>query len=296
MLKYCDHHSFDLSADRPRVSLRRSRLSITLLAIVTAILCGGSATVSAQQTEADPRTEFDPAILEPIQDKTLGIRPEESAAYYQLLYTIAHEDAQVAIDRARQFWEERKAAHPEFANAEHPHFADLFKNPAEYRGEVITQTGYVRRIVSYAAGDNDFGIEKLYEAWVYPETGQSNPIVVVFTVPPSGAMQEGEDLNYHVGLTGYFFKLYGYQAQDTTRLAPLILAGAIEPLPTRIDPDFIQKRILFFLATFVVVLCIMGYILYTGLKKKDRTVAKATLPKELPEFEDTSEKPDDSAK
>lgn len=293
MLKHCGHHSFDPNIDRFCAPLCRRNSAFKRLFLFAAICLVWSTTVNAQQTEPDPRTLYDSSILDPVRDKTVGIRPEESEAYYQLLYTAAHEDAQGAIERARRFWEDRKAVHAEFSDIEHPHLADLFKNPEAYRGQVITQTGYVRRIVSYDAGENDFGIEKLYEAWIYPESGQSNPIVVVFTVPPSGAMRVGEGLDYHVGLTGYFFKLYGYQAQDTTRLAPLILAGALEPLPTRIDPDFIQKRILFFLATFVVVLCLMGYILYTGLKKKDRTVANATLPKELPELDAPSEKPDD---
>ncbi|MEZ6044502.1 MAG: hypothetical protein R3C11_02750 [Planctomycetaceae bacterium] len=241
----------------------------------------------------DQRTLYDPSLLDSVKDKTLGIPPEESEAYYQLLYTIANEDAEAAIDRAREFWLQRQAAHPELKSFSHPHFADLFQHPEEYRGEVITQTGYVRRIVKYNAGPNKFDLKNLYEAWIYPETGQSNPIVVVFTVPPSRQLHLGDDLDIRVGLTGYFFKLYGYRAQDTTRLAPMILAGALEPLPERIEPDYLEKRIYFFLATAVVVASIMGYILYTGLIRKRPSVVQQSLPQELPPLNEPEEKPED---
>ncbi|QDU82159.1 hypothetical protein Pla110_39140 [Polystyrenella longa] len=252
-------------------------------------------TLFAQQLE-DASIKIDMAsLLDPVQDRTMGIPPQESAAYYQLLYTVAHEDATASIKRARDFWKNRQQDHPEFQQFTHPPFADLFKNPVEYRGQIITQTGYAQRIVKYAAGENEFGIKTLYEAWIYPESGQSNPIVVVFTVPPGTGMSLGDNLNYRIGVTGYFFKLYGYPAQDTTRLAPMILAGALEPLPTRIDPGLIEKRIYFFLGAFVFVMIVMGWILYTGLRKKPKSVVQSSLPDQLPALnENTEERPDSS--
>ncbi|MCA9042043.1 MAG: hypothetical protein KDA65_16945 [Planctomycetaceae bacterium] len=251
-------------------------------------------TLLAWQSEGAPEVAFEPNILDPVKDRTLGIPPEESGAYYQLLYTIAHEDAAAAIKRAREFWDERREKSPELREFEHPHFADLFKHPEDYRGQVITQTGFVRRIVSYQAGENEFGIQKLYEAWIYPDTGQSNPVVVVFTVPPRSGLEVGENLNYHVGLTGYFFKLYGYRAQDTTRLAPMVLAGALEPLPLRVNPSYIEQRITFFLATTVVVLLIMGYILYTGLRRKRTSPVQASLPEQFPGIEEDQQSSSDT--
>ena len=54
--------------------------------------------------------------------------------------------------------------------------------------------------------------------------------MVIFTskddqLPVNGDIQE------EVEFTGYYFKMYGYDAQDVTRKAPMILAGEVKWIP-----------------------------------------------------------------
>jgi hypothetical protein len=52
-------------------------------------------------------------------------------------------------------------------------------------------------------------------------------MVVVFQGKPDG-LEVGGDLTEEVRVTGYFFKLYRYDAQDSSWKAPFLLAGAVE--------------------------------------------------------------------
>ena len=47
----------------------------------------------------------------------------------------------------------------------------------------------------------------------------------------------GDNILERVAVTGYFFKLYGYEARDTTRLAPLILASRLEWFPGETETE-----------------------------------------------------------
>ena len=97
---------------------------------------------------------------------------------------------------------------------------------AEYRGRPVSLHGKFRRLVTYDAGKNDQGFDRLHEGWFFADDAQGNPAVVIFTEQPAG-LPGGGDIEEEVSVTGYFLKMYGYSAQDTTRRAPLILARTV---------------------------------------------------------------------
>jgi hypothetical protein len=55
-------------------------------------------------------------------------------------------------------------------------------------------------------------------------------VVVIFTSKDERLLVNG-DIQEEVQFTGYYFKMYGYDAEDTTRKAPMILAGEVEWTP-----------------------------------------------------------------
>ena len=179
---------------------------------------------------AEDELQIPSELLQTIHDRSKGILPVESEAYFFILdraRRVANTPA--AFQAAKQLEQDRRATVPSYAKLpddEFPVFADLFQHPDVYRGRLVTLRGYVRRLISYAAPENDLGIETLYEAWLYTPDSQGNPAVVVCTEIPEG-IPRGDQLVDHVSVTGYSFKHYLYSAQDTWRVAPMILAGRL---------------------------------------------------------------------
>lgn len=179
---------------------------------------------------------LDPSLWDPVVHRTRGIRPEEQEAYYRILDRLRGQDPERLASRARRFLESRHAAS---ADRDRPFrefriFADLFRHPEQYTGHPVRLRGYLRKLVAYPAGENAFGLETLYEGWLFTEHSQGNPVVVVTTdLPEPLRSQIGSDLINGVEVTGYFFKLYGYEAGDAVRLAPLVLAPRMQWDPPR---------------------------------------------------------------
>lgn len=85
------------------------------------------------------------------------------------------------------------------------------------------------------AGANDFGIEMLYEVWLFTADSQQHPVVLIMTSVPGELLKEVGRLKADgrpvvvngVSGSGYFFKMYGYPAADAYRFAPLVLGGQL---------------------------------------------------------------------
>lgn len=105
-------------------------------------------------------------------------------------------------------------------------FIQLYRQPREYRGELITTSGTLRRSEQIAAPKNDLGIESYYRTWLSPKDNPTNPIVVYTLTVPDG-FPEGMTIEEPVELDGYFFKRWPYAASDTVRSAPVVLAKSL---------------------------------------------------------------------
>ncbi len=177
------------------------------------------------------RPALDADSLANVKDRTLHIQDEEYEPYFRTLLHAKLVDFKAQQKLARDFWEKRQKS----LKRPRPLFVDLFKtmlkNPRIYRGQAVTMTGTLRKLtVSQADPLNSFCIQDLYEGWIFAEDSQSNPTVVVFTEKPDD-LPKGEKLSVPVQVTGYVFKLYGYEAQDgKRRLAPMLLAKTMQKL------------------------------------------------------------------
>ncbi|MBS0203838.1 MAG: hypothetical protein JSS49_13115 [Planctomycetes bacterium] len=184
-------------------------------------------------TSLDRGEMVNPELLDVVTDNSIGVRFEEKDAYFRILELARKTPLAEQEEYALNFREARRLSNPKYSRLKpekFPIFVDLFLSPDVYRGRPVTLHGVLRKLTKFDPGPNSRDVGEAYEGWVYPDDGQSNPAVVIFQSKPDG-LQVGGDLSEEVRVTGYFFKMYGYEAQDVARKAPMILAGAIEWRP-----------------------------------------------------------------
>ena len=178
------------------------------------------------------RPALDVSDFAKVKDRTLKIPDDEFESYYRTLLHAKLVDLAAQKQLAREFWRKRRKA----LKRPRPLFVDLFKtlseNPRIYRGQAVTMSGTLRKLtVSQADPLNSFGIQNVYEGWIFAEDSQSNPTVVVFTENPDNLPDKGNEVSIPVEVTGYVFKMYGYKAQDgKLRIAPMLLAKTVRKM------------------------------------------------------------------
>lgn len=215
--------------------------------ILAALLCLlVPAPTHADESSEDPFKPFPdqlaPSLFNEVEDKyEFGIRAEEKALYYYVLKHLRETSLEDQKQAAQFNLQQRRSELKAFKDNPQrklPLFPDIFKNSSRYKGRLVTLTGRVRKLIHYPAEKNEYGIKTLYEAWLFTDDSQQNPTVIICTeVPPElkDGLPNGTDVIDHVTVTGYLFKMYVYNAQDTTRVAPLILAGQLEWSPQVVD-------------------------------------------------------------
>lgn len=191
---------------------------------------------TARASDADAAASLDgglsvnPALLQSVRDNTIGLEPGDRQAYFLMLWLCRELGPEKIAQFADAFRLERQALSspsPQKTSAEFSTFADILRNPDACRGRPVQWQGRLRRLVKFEPGENEIGVRHVYEGWLYDERSQHNPTVVLFTRKPKG-LPLGGDLDEDVRCAGYFLKLYGYEAQDATRKAPLVVAGELE--------------------------------------------------------------------
>ncbi|QDV53009.1 hypothetical protein [Gimesia fumaroli] len=257
--------------------------------LILAALCCALAPAFTQADEAseDPFKPFPdqlaPSLFNEVEDKyEFGIRAEEKALYYYVLKHLRETSLQDQKQAAQFNLQQRRSELKTFK--EHPKlklplFPDIFKNSNRYKGRLVTLTGRVRKLIHYPAEKNEYGIKTLYEAWLFTDDSQQNPTVVVCTdVPPElkDGLPKGTDVIDHVTVTGYLFKMYVYNAQDATRVAPLILAGQLEWTPQVVDEkgSLLFSQIL--AGTLIILIAGVAFAMWKA-SQKDKQFREARL-------------------
>lgn len=212
---------------------------------------------------------IDPALLGAIQHRSLGLLEAEGPAYYQVLEQARQLDAATqetagkrnVLRHQTEFRKDPKNARIKFSL-----FADVFNNPDHYLGELISMSGYVRKVLKHPMDPDDPAGVQTYEAWMYPPDSQHNPVVIVFSELPAD-MPMGGNLVESIDVTGYFFKIYGYRAQDGIRAAPMLLAKTITWKP-QVKRDNANERIIYFAVTGGLVLLFI--LAFWGISRRNR--------------------------
>ena len=154
-----------------------------------------------------------------------------------------------------------------------PTYADIVINDhVAYNGQLMTLRGRVRRITKSPADEKiRYDLGTLYEIWFYTEDSQAHPTVAVCTSVPQGlldkARKEGERLDERISITGYFFKMYVYEAQDTERFVPMLLAQRFKWHPPPAEKK-LQSAV--YVLPFIAVLGVGMAYLFWRTRREDR--------------------------
>jgi hypothetical protein len=222
---------------------------------------GSESSESANSEEHE--LKLAPELVELIRDNAVGIRESERELYYYLLAKTRDVPAKTL----------ESASRPSIA------FAVLMNESKNRLGEIITVKGELRRLAAIPAGKNEFGIETIWEGWLFNADSGLNPFCIRMTSVPEG-IPMGQDLGSGVivKVTGYFLKRYGYPAQqDRLHVAPLILAKSVqwyEKRPSSVPDDFgIVPYVLGFAGILGVIISILLY----RFRSSDREFEKKHL-------------------
>jgi hypothetical protein len=105
-------------------------------------------------------------------------------------------------------------------------YAQLFRQSEAYRGKLVTVSGIVHRAHRLELAPNSYGIDAYYQVWLFPNDNPASPVVAYCLWLPED-FPLGMEIAESVSLTGLFFKRWAYQAQDTVRTAPSLLARTL---------------------------------------------------------------------
>jgi hypothetical protein len=167
------------------------------------------------ESGGEPLTRVNFELLKQVEDNTV-LRPQEARARFHLFHLLDQASADDINESAS-----RRVG-----------FVQLFRQPEEYRGRLVTVQGTIRRAHRLKAPQNQYGIEGYWRCWLQSAGGPSSPIVVHALEMPPG-FPSGMDLREPAAFTGFFYKRWAYEAKGGIMTAPLVLAkiGRWQPPP-----------------------------------------------------------------
>ncbi len=175
----------------------------------------------------------------PIQTREKGIRFEETDRYEDAIRQVMSVSVESLAAGATEFQMQRRGvwANSERAVQKFQVFSDLYFHPQAYQGKPLTLTGHLQRVVKLPPEEGS-DLPVLYEAWLFPEDGQQNAVVVICRqIPPGVGL--GDVTVDHVQVSGIFYRHYTYEGGDELRYAPMVLSPRIELYQ---NPDAVLTR------------------------------------------------------
>ncbi len=211
--------------------------------------------------------------------KPAGIGADEGPAFYAMLQKAAVTDKAAVRNSAAEFLKTRVAEGLDGKFRERdpslfPEFYDITTEPDVWQGRTVWLRGHVRKLVRVPAGENPYGIKEYWEAWLYTEHASENPYLVI-SLERDERMEPGaEVLLDNVSVAGWFFKLYGYQAQESGWVAPMIITKQLgyRPIaePRGLFDGGIDPRLLAIVLTLAALGCWYAFRVWARLRVEDR--------------------------
>ena len=170
-------------------------------------------------------------------------------------------------------------------------FPVLMNEPGFFRGRAVTLTGTargVRDLPGRGAAGAEVGTAAV---WFFPPDAGNNPVRAL--VNRADSLPRGERLTdgVPVTITGYFFKLEGYEAESGLRVAPLILADAAVPAASRSAVPPTPAALPWVILAVVAVACGGCWLLVRRWRAGDRAYERATLRRFAADSDDRIEAP-----
>ena len=205
--------------------------------------------------------------------KPAGIGADEGPAFYAMLQKAAQTDDLAVRKSAADFLKQRmvNGLDGKFRNrapALFPSFYDITSDPEVWQGRTVVLKGHVRKLVRVPAGENAYGIKDYWEAWLYSDEARNNPFLVI-SLERDERMEPGaEVLIDNVSAAGWFFKLYGYQAQEGGWAAPMVITRRLGYRPVA-EPGGIDPRLLAIVLTLAALGCWYAFRLWARLSREE---------------------------
>jgi hypothetical protein len=202
---------------------------------------GANQAAGGPPAATSPPVALPTGLLQSVHDRTEGILDDEREPYYQVLDRARRVRPAELAAAGRQTLERFQTdfeGNPKNARRKFSLFADMVQHPDAFRGQPVRLHGYIRRVESFDAGENDQGLKTLHQVWLFTDDSQRNPWVVVCSELPEGMpIPRPASPTNDIYVSGYFFKLWSFRAERGQWGAPLILAGQLEwrpppPLPS----------------------------------------------------------------
>lgn len=220
------------------------------------------AEVSRDVIPLDLKTaELDPAFLRGVVDRRVGLRQSEADAYFGLLAKISRLPQSVLAD----------------AEVLEANYTVLMTEPEYYRGRLVRLQGVVKRLVGFSAAENPYGVQTLYDVWLFTRDSGNNPIHIRCTEVPRGIPQGlSISKDVEVTVTGYFFRIEGYESQGGLHTAPLVLANGLQwHEPVELTRS--QKAIVPYVGTFVALVTLALVVVLWKFRRSDRAYERSHL-------------------
>jgi hypothetical protein len=187
---------------------------------------------AGHRTAHDPPGTFIAVINQPeqpsvtalatVQDDTPIFRPAEREAWFHELARVRDtDDGQLSKQAVRNVA-----------------YLQLQKQPADFRGQIVSFRGTVRSAYRVPAADNDLNVKE-YCVYVVQPGDRPDSVMWVYALDaPPGFPPLGKDsgdrkakMRQDVDVTGVFFKRCVYAAEGGTFTAPVLIAKAPHRLP-----------------------------------------------------------------
>ena len=213
-----------------------------------------------------------PELLATIRDDVVGVPLAETDAFY------------IALSKARTISEEVLEKHALHGQT----YTQLFSEPEQYRGKLISIEGDVRRLVKKDAGTNGEGIDFVYEGWLFNNDSGNQPYVFFCTDLPPGLAEiaPGQKVHEHIRVTGYYFKRYQYASAGGLNSAPMLLSHTVKWIPTKsaASKPIAPARIPFILGGLALIGTVLGGAVWGLIAWGSRTrAARLKAMKQVPE-------------
>lgn len=111
------------------------------------------------------------------------------------------------------------------AHAEPVQFAQLYRQPDEYRGKLVAVSGVIKRVVQVDAAKEDLGVDHLWQIWLF-SGADANPMVI-YSLELPDKFPTGVSVNEPATVVGVFFKRWIYKAEGGIMTAPLLLSKSV---------------------------------------------------------------------
>jgi hypothetical protein len=159
-------------------------------------------------------------------------------------------------------------------------YAQLIRQPSEYRGEVLrfdSSKLRLKRLTHLRAPRmlQLAGITDLYEAWIFDESEGVRPYCVVLTEVPEG-LKPGRLMTVRVAFDAYFFKKGDYEADDLAkgqrRVAPLLVGGRLRVLPGPEKEESVGDTLIIAGITFLMASGVAVFAFMLWYRRNDRRI------------------------